>query len=103
LAVLEQRARKLIDEVVRPLVAADGGQIELVKVIEKRIIVRLSGMCAGCPGRPYTLSGIIEPAARRWLGSDVQVEAENDGLKRPRSTPPLRFKDPSHAVDRRRS
>jgi NifU-like protein len=76
--VLEQRAKKLIDEVVRPLVAADGGEIELVKVIDKRIIVRLTGMCAGCPGRPYTLSGVIEPVARRWLGPDIQVEAETD-------------------------
>jgi len=75
---LEQRAKKLIDEVVRPLVAADGGQIELVRVIDRRIVVRMTGTCAGCPGRPYTLSGIIEPAARRWLGADIQVEAEND-------------------------
>jgi hypothetical protein len=35
-------------------------------------------MCAGCPGRPYTLSGVIEPLARRLLGSDVDVEAEKD-------------------------
>jgi Fe-S cluster biogenesis protein NfuA len=76
--VLEQRAKKLIDEILRPLVAADGGQIELVRVIDKRIVVRLTGTCAGCPGRPYTLSGIVEPAARRWLGADVQVEAENE-------------------------
>jgi Fe-S cluster biogenesis protein NfuA len=76
--LLEQRARKLIDEVVRPLVAADGGEIELVRVIDQRIIVRLSGMCAGCPGRPYTLSGVIEPVARRWLGDGIAVEAEKD-------------------------
>jgi NifU-like protein len=76
--VLEQRAKKLIDEVVRPLVAADGGQIELVKVVDRRIVVRLSGMCAGCPGRPYTLSGVVEPLARRWLGADIEVEAVKD-------------------------
>jgi NifU-like protein len=75
---LEQRAKKLIDEVVRPLVAADGGEIELVRVVDRRIVVRMTGTCAGCPGKPYTLSGIIEPAARRWLGADIQVEAEND-------------------------
>jgi NifU-like protein len=74
--VLEQKAKKLIDEIVRPLVAADGGEIELVRVEDNRLIVRLTGMCSGCPGRPYTLSGIIEPAARRWLGADVQVIAE---------------------------
>ena len=75
---LEQRAKQLIDDVVRPLIAADGGQIEFVRVVDRRVVVRLTGMCAGCPGRTYTLSGIIEPAARRWLGADVQVEAEGE-------------------------
>lgn len=75
--MLEQRAKKLIEEVVSPLLAADGGKIELVSVNEERIIVRLTGMCAGCPGRPYTLSGIVEPAAKRWLGAHIRVEAEN--------------------------
>jgi Fe-S cluster biogenesis protein NfuA len=74
--LLEQRAQKLIDEVISPLLAADGGKIELVAVNEERILVRLSGMCAGCPGRPYTLSGIVEPAAKRWLGAHIRVETE---------------------------
>jgi Fe-S cluster biogenesis protein NfuA len=73
--VLEQRAKKLIDEIVGPLVAADGGRIELVGVVDKRLIVRLTGTCSGCPGRPYTISGIVEPAARQLLGPDIRVEA----------------------------
>ena len=76
--MLEQRAKKLIDEVVSPLIAADGGRIELVRIVDKRLIVRLSGVCSGCPGRPYTLSGIVEPAARKLLGPDIQVEAEGE-------------------------
>ena len=75
---LEQRAKQLIDEVVRPLIAADGGEIELVRIVDKRVVVRLSGMCAGCPGRTYTLAGIIEPAAQKWLGTEFSVEAESD-------------------------
>jgi NifU-like protein len=74
----EQRAKQLIDDVVRPLIAADGGQIELVRIADKRLVVRLTGMCAGCPGRSLTLRGIIEPVARRWLGDDIRVEAENE-------------------------
>ena len=77
-SVLEQRAKKLIDEVLAPLIAADGGEIELVRVVDKRLIVRMTGVCSGCPGRPYTLSGIVEPAARRLLGPDIQVEAESE-------------------------
>jgi Fe-S cluster biogenesis protein NfuA len=75
---MEEAARKLIDQVLRPLIAVDGGRIELVSVVDKCVVVRLSGTCAGCPGRPYTLSGVIEPAVKRALGKDVRVEAEKE-------------------------
>jgi Fe-S cluster biogenesis protein NfuA len=71
---VHESAKKLVDEVLAPLIAADGGKIELIGVGDRRIIVRLTGTCLGCPGRPYTLSRIVEPAAKHWLGDDVQVE-----------------------------
>ncbi len=74
---LEARARQLVDQVLRPIIAADGGKIELVGVRGRRVVVRMFGMCAGCPGRPYTVSGVIEPAIRRFLGSDVAFEVES--------------------------
>lgn len=75
---MEDRAKKLVDEVLGPLIAADGGTIELVGIVDKRLLVRLTGTCSGCPGRPYTLTRIVEPAAKKWLGEDVRVEAVTD-------------------------
>ncbi|HET8939237.1 MAG TPA: NifU family protein [Polyangiales bacterium] len=75
---LEAKAKRLIDEVIRPLMEVDGGQIELVSVTEACLVVRLSGTCRGCPGRPYTLHGIIERAARQHIAPDIQVTAEDD-------------------------
>jgi Fe-S cluster biogenesis protein NfuA len=74
---LEARARQLVEEILRPMIAADGGKIELVSVQGRRVVVRMFGMCAGCPGRPYTVSGVIEPAVRRYLGSDVMFELDS--------------------------
>jgi Fe-S cluster biogenesis protein NfuA len=74
---LEARARQLVEQILEPLVAADGGKIELVSVQGRRVTVRMFGMCAGCPGRPYTVSGVLEPVARRYLGSDVSFEVES--------------------------
>ena len=54
---------------------ADGGEIELVEVKDRTVVVRLSGVCAGCPGQPYTVSGVIEPVLKRALGDDIIVEA----------------------------
>lgn len=72
---MREEAERVIQEYLRPLVETDGGRIELLDVQEKRVIVRLSGTCSGCPGQPYTLSRFIEPILKRALGNDIEVEA----------------------------
>jgi Fe-S cluster biogenesis protein NfuA len=72
---VRDRAEALIAEYIRPLVEADGGKVELVEVSEKRVVLRLTGTCAGCPGQPFTLSRVIEPVLKRFLGADTIVEA----------------------------
>ena len=74
---LEAKAKRLIDEVVRPLVQVDGGQIELVSVTEARMVVRLGGSYLGCPGSPYVLQ-VVEQAARQCLVPDMQVATDDD-------------------------
>jgi len=75
---MQARAQHLVEDVLRPIIAADGGTIELVSAASNTLVLRLSGMCAGCPGRPYTLQGVIEPAARKALGADVRVDLTID-------------------------
>ena len=75
---LESRAKHLVDVVLRPLIHADGGEIELVSTSAERLVVRLTGTCAGCPGRPYTLHGVIERAARKALNAAIRVELAPD-------------------------
>jgi Fe-S cluster biogenesis protein NfuA len=72
---LRTQAEAIIDEYVRPLVEADGGRIRLVDAAGKRVTVELSGVCLGCPGRPYTLEHVVQRARRSKLGDDVVVEA----------------------------
>jgi Fe-S cluster biogenesis protein NfuA len=74
---VHEKAAALIDDLIRPLVEADGGRIELVEATSTRVIIRMSGTCAGCPGQPYTLARVIEPAVRRVLGAHVEVEVRS--------------------------
>jgi Fe-S cluster biogenesis protein NfuA len=71
---VREDAEKVIAEVLRPLVEADGGRIELVEASPGRVVVRLTGACSGCPGKPYTLERVVEPVLRRALGQDLEVE-----------------------------
>jgi Fe-S cluster biogenesis protein NfuA len=49
---------------LRPLLQADGGDIELVDVVSRKAYVRLSGKCAGCPTAHLTLHVGVEMAIR---------------------------------------
>ena len=49
---------------VRPLLQADGGDIELVDVDGNDATVRLTGVCASCPAAHMTLHLGVEQALR---------------------------------------
>jgi NifU-like protein len=71
---VREAVEQLIAEYLRPLIEADGGAIELVEVAGTRVVVRLSGTCSGCPGQPYTVLRVIEPALKQALGDEIEVE-----------------------------
>lgn len=70
-------ARKKVQAVidrVRPLLRADGGDIELVDVADFKAFVRLTGRCASCPSSPLTLHLGVERAIRdHWPELDALV------------------------------
>ena len=49
---------------IRPVMQADGGDIELVEVHGRTARVRLTGTCAGCPSAHMTLYVGVEMALR---------------------------------------
>jgi Fe-S cluster biogenesis protein NfuA len=49
---------------VRPLLQADGGNIELVEVDTRSASVRLTGVCARCPSAHLTLHVGVESLLR---------------------------------------
>jgi Fe-S cluster biogenesis protein NfuA len=50
----EERVREVIAR-IRPALQMDGGDIEIVEVVEPNLKVRLKGACHGCPSAVYTL------------------------------------------------
>jgi len=65
-----------IERTVRPLIAADGGDVQVVTWRNGGVVLRLAGTCSGCPGRPYTLAGLIEPVLREILGPSAEISLE---------------------------
>jgi Fe-S cluster biogenesis protein NfuA len=62
-ATIQERVNAAIDK-VRPGIAADGGEVWLVKVEDGVAYVQMLGACGGCPASMMTLKGAIEAIVR---------------------------------------
>lgn len=59
---------------IRPALAADGGDIELIDVEGKKVIVGLRGTCAACAASEVTLKQYVESKLREFVEPDITVE-----------------------------
>jgi len=59
---------------IRPMMQADGGDIELVDVCGNVARVRLIGMCSGCPSAHMTLYMGVEMALRDEIAEFEELQ-----------------------------
>jgi len=72
---MRERVREVIDE-IRPMLQADGGDVELVEVSADGVVkVRLTGACGGCPMSQVTLSRGIESRLKASIPEVSRVES----------------------------
>lgn len=71
---MRDRVEQVINR-IRPAVQMDGGDIELVDVVDGLVKLRLVGSCAGCPSSMMTLQAGIERAIRAEVPEIKGVEA----------------------------
>ena len=71
---MKDRVEKVINR-IRPAVQMDGGDIELVDVVDGMVKLRLVGSCHGCPSSMMTLKMGIERAIRAEVPEIIGVEA----------------------------
>ena len=62
-------------EQIRPALLADGGDVQLVDVIEGVVTVKLAGACAGCPMATITLRHGIERLLKEQVPEVKEVVA----------------------------
>ena len=80
LDVTSQKIINILEEYVKPAVAADGGNIAFDSFDEENKIVKviLQGACSGCPSSTFTLKSGIESLLKTMLNDDrLIVEAAN--------------------------
>ena len=73
---MEEKVKAAIDE-IRPALQGHGGDIEFVRMEDKKVFVRLQGACAGCPGALMTLRQGVERHLKSSVPEIEGVEAVN--------------------------
>ena len=61
-------------EKIRPALQADGGNVELVDVVDGVVKVRLTGACGGCPMSQMTLKMGVEKIIKQFVPEVKSVE-----------------------------
>jgi Fe-S cluster biogenesis protein NfuA len=73
--MLKEAVEKALSK-VRPMLQADGGDVELVDVTEEGIVkVRLKGACGSCPMATVTLKMGIERYLKKEIPEVKEVQA----------------------------
>ena len=70
---VEERVREVIEQDIKPLLAMEGGDIELVSVEDGVVKVKLRGTCAGCPFSQITLTNFVEATLKEKVPEVKQV------------------------------
>jgi Fe-S cluster biogenesis protein NfuA len=71
---MREKVEAVVNE-IRPLLQADGGDIELVGIEAGVVKVRLRGACAGCPGAQMTLKMAVERRLKEKVPEVERVES----------------------------
>lgn len=72
--IMKEKIQEALNK-IRPMLQADGGDVELVDVRDGIVTVRLQGACGGCPMSQMTLKNGIERMLKQEVPEVVSVES----------------------------
>lgn len=70
---LSKKIESVIENDIRPMLADDNGDVEIIDIKENLIYVSLTGACATCPGASGTIQYVIEKKLREQVDNALRV------------------------------
>jgi Fe-S cluster biogenesis protein NfuA len=70
---LLQPVSNIITSKIAPMLAKDGGAIELLEIKDAKIYVQLQGACVGCAASGSTLKFIVEKELRASIHPELEI------------------------------
>ncbi len=75
-----QLIQDTINEQIRPTLRAHGGNIELIDIVDNKVIVAFRGMCAQCKLAEFTMKDVVEARLKEFVSEDLYVEEQKDSV-----------------------
>jgi NifU-like protein len=69
-----QKVMSVLEEIIRPRLKQDGGDVELIDINGKVVYVALRGACSLCRSSKLTVEGLIQTTLREQVESDLTVK-----------------------------
>jgi Fe-S cluster biogenesis protein NfuA len=71
---MREKVEEILNQ-IRPSLQADGGDVELVDIVDGIVKLKLKGSCAGCPMSQMTLAFGIERVLKEKVPEVKKVES----------------------------
>jgi len=70
---LQEPVSNIIKTKIAPMLAQDGGAIQLLKIQEGKVYIQLQGACVGCAASSSTLKFIVEKNLKELIHPEIQI------------------------------
>jgi len=67
------KINKVIESVIAPELQKDGGDIELIDIVDNKIYVKLQGRCSSCKNSIVTLKSFVQTTLQDKISPDIEV------------------------------
>lgn len=78
---LKAPVSSIIENRVAPMLARDGGAIELLAIKDARVFVQLQGACVGCSASGSTLKYVVEKELKAAIHPDLEIVNVPQGME----------------------
>jgi len=78
---LQEPVSNIIKTKIAPMLAQDGGAIELLKVQDGKVYIQLQGACVGCAASSSTLKFIVEKNLKELIHPEIQIVNVMPGME----------------------
>ncbi|MFA7022763.1 NifU family protein [Aliarcobacter sp.] len=70
---LQDPVKNIISKKISPMLARDGGAIELLDIKNAKVYIQLQGACVGCSASGSTLKYVVEKELKSAIHPDLKI------------------------------